>query len=152
MILKTMPNTLKLEDYPDTPPAVWDKTDDIAGRYFTTYDPYFDFERLQDVVSGDLVGIGAGKTFAACHHVAGNLFVGTEETVVAVVPCLRDISFMSHFLENVLDYLYGVRIKRLNDRVYEAGNKKILFVTSQQVNEGERLLGMNYNLVSFVDH
>lgn len=105
-----------------------------------------DFERLQAVKAGELTGRGSGKTFAACHDVAGTIFSGDRSTVILEVVRHSDIEWIIPMLSNVL-LEYGISLSHeAQDRLY-AGGKRLRFIKA-----GEPLDGYDANFVSFVDY
>ena len=72
-----------------------------------------DIERLHDVVTYKVSGRGCGKTYAACHELAGVLEVGKSNKIICIIKYSRDLKWLLPMISDVLKE-YRLSIEKYN--------------------------------------
>jgi len=107
-----------------------------------------DLDRLHQVVEGKLRGRGAGRTFAACHNLAGILETCDENISIAwIIPRMSWVFHIRPMLERVLEehgLLCDCKWVAQNRLLY--GTKRVWFIARGSL---RRQFGIRYDC--FVD-
>lgn len=107
-------------------------------------------DRLHKVVTGEISGRGAGKTFASCHEVAGIVELGKEKQIFVITKFWRDRSYIKPMLWQILQE-HGLKTKAINDTSWLCRSTRIDFVPSELFEEGRRGRD-NYYVVNMIDY
>lgn len=107
-----------------------------------------DLDRLHQVVEGDLRGRGAGRTFAACHNLAGILETCNKGARIAwIIPRMSWMFHIRPMLERVLEE-HGLLkyCKWITQNKLQYGTKCVQFIPRESL---RRQFGIHYDC--FVD-
>jgi hypothetical protein len=87
-----------------------------------------DLDRLHAVVAGDLTGRQVGKTFAACHTLAGMLtMIPPGETIAWVLLYKHLVEYIRPMLERVLNE-HKIVFEWVRKFELQANGKRVLFL------------------------
>lgn len=112
-----------------------------------------DIDRLHNVVDGNKLGRGVGKTFAKCHEIAGLIDLGFKE-IFCIIKCYRDTH---HILPMLSDVLYEYKMPNLikvYNLKFDIGDVRIHFVDMETIYQDPHYdLGYdNFAVVDMVDY